>query len=89
MNRKPPQDRPLRVVHILTDSNIGGAGRQLLYLAGASDRSKFEFIFILPTSVSNGGFSLLYYHFFWSFSSGFCLFYTFTFRFSSTTDESS
>jgi glycosyltransferase involved in cell wall biosynthesis len=54
MNRKPPQDRPLRVVHILTDSNIGGAGRQLLYLAGASDRSKFEFIFILPEGARTG-----------------------------------
>ncbi len=42
------KERPLRVVHILTDSNVGGAGRQLLYLTSGSGRGRFEYTVMLP-----------------------------------------
>ena len=38
----------IRVTHILTDSNIGGAGRLLRYFLEAADRERFEYSVILP-----------------------------------------
>ncbi|MCQ2353901.1 MAG: glycosyltransferase [Clostridia bacterium] len=43
-----PAGRRIKVTHILTDSNVGGAGNYLYYLLGASDREKFDFSVILP-----------------------------------------
>ena len=41
--------RRIRVVHVLSDRNIGGAGKQLYYLLSAADHSEFEYSVILPT----------------------------------------
>ena len=38
----------IRVTHILTDSNIGGAGRLLRYFLEEADRDRFEYSVILP-----------------------------------------
>ena len=38
----------IKVTHILTDSNIGGAGRLLRYQLEKADRNKFEYSVILP-----------------------------------------
>lgn len=38
----------IRVTHILTDSNIGGAGRLLRYQLEKADRERFEYSVILP-----------------------------------------
>lgn len=38
----------IKVTHILTDSNIGGAGRLLRYQLEKADREKFEYSVILP-----------------------------------------
>ena len=38
----------IKVTHILTDSNIGGAGRLLRYFLEAADRERFEYSVILP-----------------------------------------
>ena len=38
----------IRVLHILSDTNIGGAGRLLFNLSQSIDKSKFEFIFVFP-----------------------------------------
>ncbi len=38
----------IKVTHILTDSNIGGAGRLLRYFLEAADRDRFEYSVILP-----------------------------------------
>ena len=38
----------IRVTHILTDSNIGGAGRLLRYFLEEADRDHFEYSVILP-----------------------------------------
>ncbi|MGM9643011.1 MAG: glycosyltransferase [Eubacteriales bacterium] len=38
----------IKVTHILTDSNIGGAGRLLVYQLQKADRDKFEYSVILP-----------------------------------------
>ncbi len=38
----------IKVTHILTDSNIGGAGRLLRYLLEKADRERFEYSVILP-----------------------------------------
>ena len=38
----------VRVTHILTDSNIGGAGRLLRYFLEEADRERFEYSVILP-----------------------------------------
>ncbi len=40
--------KKIRVLHILSDTNIGGAGRLLFNLFEAIDKSKFEFIFVFP-----------------------------------------
>ncbi len=41
-------DRKIKVTHILTDSNIGGAGRLLRYQLEKADRDRFEYSVILP-----------------------------------------
>ena len=38
----------IKVTHILTDSNIGGAGRLLRYFLERADRERFEYSVILP-----------------------------------------
>ena len=38
----------IRVVEAITDTNIGGAGRHLLNRIKNSDKSKFEYIVVLP-----------------------------------------
>lgn len=38
----------IKVTHILTDSNIGGAGRLLRYFLEEADRERFEYSVILP-----------------------------------------
>ena len=38
----------IKVTHILTDSNIGGAGRLLRYFLEEADREQFEYSVILP-----------------------------------------
>lgn len=38
----------IKVTHILTDSNIGGAGRLLRYFLEKADRDRFEYSVILP-----------------------------------------
>ena len=38
----------IKVTHILTDSNIGGAGRLLRYQLEKADRERFEYSVILP-----------------------------------------
>ena len=38
----------IKVTHILTDSNIGGAGRLLRYFLEEADRDRFEYSVILP-----------------------------------------
>lgn len=38
----------IRILHVLTDSNIGGAGRLLYNLAESIDKSRFEFIYVFP-----------------------------------------
>lgn len=40
----------LHITHILTDSNIGGAGMLLCYLIGAADPSEVRFSVILPAA---------------------------------------
>ena len=40
--------KKIRVLHILSDTNIGGAGRLLLNLSESINKSKFEFIFVFP-----------------------------------------
>lgn len=40
--------KKIRVLHILSDTNIGGAGRLLLNLSKCIDKSRFEFIFAFP-----------------------------------------
>ncbi len=37
-----------KVLHILSDTNIGGAGRLLFNLSKTVNKSKFEFIFVFP-----------------------------------------
>ncbi len=41
-------DKKIKVTHILTDSNIGGAGRLLQYQLGKADHKRFEYSVILP-----------------------------------------
>ncbi len=41
-------DKRIKVTHILTDSNIGGAGRLLRYQLEAADKDRFEYSVILP-----------------------------------------
>jgi len=36
----------IKVIHILTDSNIGGAGRLLYNLSSCIDKKRFEFVFV-------------------------------------------
>ena len=38
----------IKITHILTDSNIGGAGRLLRYFLEEADRERFEYSVILP-----------------------------------------
>ena len=40
--------KKIKVLHILSDTNIGGAGRLLLNLSKTVNKSKFEFIFAFP-----------------------------------------
>ena len=40
--------KKIRVLHILSDTNIGGAGRLLLNLSESIDKDRFEFIFVFP-----------------------------------------
>ena len=42
----------IKITHILTDSNIGGAGRLLRYLLENRDAEKFEYSVILPTDAA-------------------------------------
>ncbi len=41
-------DKRIKVTHILTDSNIGGAGRLLQYQLEKADHNRFEYSVILP-----------------------------------------
>lgn len=43
-----PSSAKIKVTHILTDSNIGGAGRLLRYFLEEADREQFEYSVILP-----------------------------------------
>ena len=43
-----PSSAKIKVTHILTDSNIGGAGRLLRYFLEEADRERFEYSVILP-----------------------------------------
>ena len=43
-----PFSAKIKVTHILTDSNIGGAGRLLRYFLEKADRERFEYSVILP-----------------------------------------
>ena len=38
----------IRILHILSDTNIGGAGRLLYNLSECIDKNKFEFIYVFP-----------------------------------------
>ncbi len=38
----------MKILHIITDGNIGGAGRLLCYLIAGSDRNKYEYYVLLP-----------------------------------------
>ena len=40
--------KKIRVLHILSDTNVGGAGKLLLNLSKCIDKSKFEFVFAFP-----------------------------------------
>ena len=42
------EDRKIKVLHVLTDRNIGGAGRWLLYYLKYHDRNEFEVKAVLP-----------------------------------------
>ena len=37
--------KKIRVLHVLSDTNVGGAGKLLLNLSTCIDKNKFEFIF--------------------------------------------
>lgn len=45
---KNQEDRKIKVLHVLTDRNIGGAGRWLLYYLKYHDRNEFEVKAVLP-----------------------------------------
>lgn len=38
----------IKVFHLLTDKNIGGAGKHILYLLSAADRERFDYTAVLP-----------------------------------------
>ncbi len=38
----------IKIIHVITDSNIGGAGKVLLNLLSGFDRKKFDMIVVLP-----------------------------------------
>jgi hypothetical protein len=38
----------IRILHVLSDTNIGGAGRLLYNLAESIDKRKFEFLYAFP-----------------------------------------
>ena len=40
----------LRILHIISDTNFGGAGRLLLNLSKCVNKERFEFIFAIPKS---------------------------------------
>ena len=41
-----------KVMHILTDSNIGGAGRLLINYLHNFDRTKFDIVVVLPENAA-------------------------------------
>ena len=41
-------NKKITVLHVISDSNIGGAGKLLYNLSACIDRNKFEFVFIFP-----------------------------------------
>ncbi len=45
-------EKRIKVTHILTDSNIGGAGRLLQYQLEAADHERFEYSVILPENAA-------------------------------------
>ena len=45
---KNQEDRKIKVLHVLTDRNIGGAGRWLLYYLKYHNRNEFEVKAVLP-----------------------------------------
>ena len=47
-----PSSAKIKVTHILTDSNIGGAGRLLRYFLEKADRERFEYSVILPENAA-------------------------------------
>lgn len=51
-------DRPLKIVHLITELNVGGAETMLHKLATSSDRSRFEHIIISLTNIGPIGQSL-------------------------------
>ena len=41
-------DNKIKVLQIISDTNIGGAGRLLINLSECIDKSEFEFAFAIP-----------------------------------------
>ena len=39
----------IKVLHIISDTNIGGAGKLLLNLSECINKNQFEFIFAIPS----------------------------------------
>lgn len=54
MNKETDISPRIKVTHILSDTNVGGAGKYLYYLLGAADRERFEFSVILPVGAKMG-----------------------------------
>ena len=40
--------RKIRILHVISDTNFGGAGRLIVNLSKSIDRQRFEFIFAIP-----------------------------------------
>ena len=41
-------DKKIRILHVISDTNIGGAGKLLLNLSKCIDKNKFELVFAVP-----------------------------------------
>ena len=46
--KKEHESEKIKVLHVLTDKNIGGAGRWLLYYLKYHDREQFDVRVVLP-----------------------------------------
>jgi glycosyltransferase involved in cell wall biosynthesis len=40
--------RKIRILHVISDTNFGGAGRLIVNLSKSIDRQRFEFVFAIP-----------------------------------------